>query len=70
LRRRRLPGSGHARAIGAARRTQSDRFPVRQITTLELAGTAGAQIRTLVARIDAIAAAHPEAAAYQPGLVL
>ena len=37
---------------------------------LELAGTAGTQIRTLVAQIDAIAAAHPEAAAYQPGLVL
>ena len=37
---------------------------------LELAGTAGAQVATVVAWIDAIAAAHPEAAAYRPGLVL
>jgi adenylosuccinate lyase len=37
---------------------------------LELAGTAGAQVATLVARIEKVAAAHPEAAAYRPGLVL
>ena len=37
---------------------------------LELAGTAGAQVATLVARIEKLAAAHPEAAAYRPGLVL
>jgi adenylosuccinate lyase len=37
---------------------------------LELAGTAGAQVATLVAQIDKLAAAHPEAAAYRPGLVL
>jgi adenylosuccinate lyase len=37
---------------------------------LELAGTAGEQVRTLVERIDQLAQAHPEAAAYRPGLVL
>jgi adenylosuccinate lyase len=37
---------------------------------MELTGTAGLQVATLAARIDAIAAAHPEAAAYSPGLVL
>jgi len=37
---------------------------------LELSGTAGAQVATLVARIEKLAAAHPEAAAYRPGLVL
>jgi adenylosuccinate lyase len=37
---------------------------------LDLAGTAGAQVATLVGRIDALAAAHPEAAAYSPGRVL
>ncbi|GAA1827405.1 lyase family protein [Microlunatus capsulatus] len=37
---------------------------------MELTGTAGLQVATLVARVDAIAAAHPEAAAYSPGLVL
>ncbi len=37
---------------------------------LELAGTAGLQISALVTRIDALAAQHPEAAAYTPGLVL
>ena len=37
---------------------------------LHLAGTAGAQVATLVERIDALAAAHPEAAAYAPGRVL
>ena len=37
---------------------------------LELTGTAGLQVATLAARIDQIAAAHPEAAAYGPGLVL
>ena len=37
---------------------------------MELTGTAGLQVRTLAARVDEIAAAHPEAAAYSPGLVL
>jgi adenylosuccinate lyase len=37
---------------------------------MELTGTAGLQVATLAARIDEIAAAHPEAAAYSPGLVL
>jgi adenylosuccinate lyase len=37
---------------------------------MELTGTAGLQVATLAARIEAIAAAHPEAAAYSPGLVL
>jgi adenylosuccinate lyase len=37
---------------------------------IELAGTAGRQVRTLVAQIGEIAAAHPEAAAYRPGPVL
>jgi adenylosuccinate lyase len=37
---------------------------------MELTGTAGLQVATLAARIDQIAAAHPEAAAYSPGLVL
>ena len=37
---------------------------------IELAGTAGRQVGTLVAQIGEIAAAHSEAAAYRPGLVL
>ncbi len=37
---------------------------------VELAGTAGRQVATVVAQIEKIAAAHPEAAAYRPGLVL
>jgi len=37
---------------------------------MELTGTAGLQVATLAARVDEIAAAHPEAAAYSPGLVL
>ena len=37
---------------------------------LDLAGTAGQQVATVVAQIEGIAAAHPEAAAYEPGLVL
>jgi adenylosuccinate lyase len=37
---------------------------------LELAGTAGPQAAALVSQIEAIAEAHPDAAAYQPGLVL
>ena len=37
---------------------------------IELAGTAGRQVGTLVAQIGEIAAAHPEAAAYRPGPVL
>jgi adenylosuccinate lyase len=37
---------------------------------IELAGTAGRQVRTLVVQIGEIAAAHPEAAAYRPGPVL
>ncbi len=37
---------------------------------LDLAGTAGQQIATLVAEIEKIAAGHPDAAAYRPGLVL
>jgi adenylosuccinate lyase len=37
---------------------------------MELTGTAGLQVATLAARIEEIAAAHPEAAAYSPGLVL
>ncbi|HJQ86939.1 MAG TPA: adenylosuccinate lyase [Propionibacteriaceae bacterium] len=37
---------------------------------MELAGTAGRQVTTLVTRIEKIAAAHPEAAAYVHGPVL
>src|SRR3954466_15117570 len=37
---------------------------------MELTGTAGLQVATLAHRIDELAAAHPEAAAYAPGLVL
>ena len=37
---------------------------------MELTGTAGLQVATLAARIADVAAAHPEAAAYSPGLVL
>ncbi len=37
---------------------------------LELAGTAPSQIASLVAAVEAIAAAHPEAAAYRPGQIL
>jgi len=37
---------------------------------LDLAGTAGRQVATVVAQIEGIVAAHPEAAAYEPGLVL
>jgi adenylosuccinate lyase len=37
---------------------------------IELTGTAGRQVGTLVAQIGEIAAAHPEAAAYRPGPVL
>jgi adenylosuccinate lyase len=37
---------------------------------LELTGVAGQQVDAVVSRINAIAAAHPEAAAYAPGEVL
>ncbi|MGI8456594.1 MAG: adenylosuccinate lyase [Propionibacteriaceae bacterium] len=37
---------------------------------LELAGTAGAQVAAVADQVSKIAAAHPEAAAYQPGEVL
>jgi adenylosuccinate lyase len=37
---------------------------------LDLAGTAGAQVAGVVARIEKLAAAHPDATAYRPGLVL
>ena len=37
---------------------------------LDLAGTAGQQVSTVVRRIEEIAAAHPEAAAYMHGPVL
>jgi adenylosuccinate lyase len=37
---------------------------------LKLTGTAGQQVVALAAQIEAIAAAHPEAAAYRPGPVL
>jgi adenylosuccinate lyase len=37
---------------------------------VELTGTAGQQVAALAAQIEAIAAAHPEAAAYRPGPVL
>ena len=37
---------------------------------LDLAGTAGQQVAVLTARLAELAAAHPEAAAYRPGLVL
>ncbi|SER03445.1 adenylosuccinate lyase [Microlunatus flavus] len=37
---------------------------------IELTGTARAQVATLVARIDDVAAKHPDAAAYVPGPVL
>ena len=38
--------------------------------TIELTGTARAQVTTLVARIADVAVTHPQAAAYEPGLVL
>jgi adenylosuccinate lyase len=37
---------------------------------MDLTGTATLQVETLAARVAEIAAAHPEAAAYSPGLVL
>ena len=37
---------------------------------LELTGTAAAQVAAVVAAVEKVAAAHPEAAAYQPGRVL
>jgi adenylosuccinate lyase len=37
---------------------------------MELTGTASLQVATLAARVEEIAAAHPEAAGYEPGLVL
>ncbi|WP_375424757.1 adenylosuccinate lyase [uncultured Friedmanniella sp.] len=37
---------------------------------MELTGTAGLQVATLTTRVAEIAAAHPEAAAYEPGEVL
>jgi adenylosuccinate lyase len=37
---------------------------------LDLTGTAGAQVASVLARIEKLAAAHPDAAAYTPGLVL
>ena len=37
---------------------------------LDLSGTAGAQVAAVLARIEKLAAAHPDAAAYRPGLVL
>jgi adenylosuccinate lyase len=37
---------------------------------LELTGTAGHQIEVITTQIEALAAAHPEAAAYVPGEVL
>jgi adenylosuccinate lyase len=37
---------------------------------LDLVGTAGAQVAAVVARIEKLAAAHPDAAAYRPALVL
>ncbi len=37
---------------------------------LSLAGTAVSQVRTLVAEVEQIAAAHPDAAAYRPGDIL
>jgi adenylosuccinate lyase len=39
-------------------------------TPLELAGTASSQVTSIVAAVDAIAAMHPEAAAYRPGQIL
>jgi adenylosuccinate lyase len=37
---------------------------------LDLAGTAGQQVAAVVAEVETIAAAHPEAAAYRPGPVI
>jgi adenylosuccinate lyase len=37
---------------------------------LDLAGIAGQQVATLVAEVDKIAAAHPQAAAYRPGPII
>ncbi len=37
---------------------------------MELTGTAGLQVATLATRVGAVAAAHPQAAVYNPGLVL
>ena len=37
---------------------------------LELAGTAQQQVARIVDRVEELAAEHPDAAGYQPGLVL
>ena len=37
---------------------------------LDLAGTAGSQVAGVVARVEKLAAAHPDAASYRPGMVL
>ena len=37
---------------------------------LDLTGTAGAQVAAVLGRIEKLVAAHPDAAAYTPGLVL
>jgi adenylosuccinate lyase len=37
---------------------------------IEFTGAAVAQVQTVVRRIEAVAAVHPEAAAYQPGEIL
>ncbi len=47
-----------------------DQLDALVTTPLELAGIAPQQVATIAARIEKIAAAHPEAAAYRPGLVL
>ncbi|MFP5282307.1 MAG: adenylosuccinate lyase, partial [Actinomycetes bacterium] len=37
---------------------------------LELAGVAGQQVAAVVERVEEVAARHPAAAAYEPGLIL
>ena len=66
---RQRPARPAGRRCPARRRPEPSWTPPSP-SPLDLAGTAGAQVATVVARIEKLAAAHPEAAAYAPGLVL
>ncbi len=58
--------------LAADARLGLDRAELEALVTepLELAGTAVAQVAAIVAEVEKVAAAHPEAVGYQPGLVL
>jgi adenylosuccinate lyase len=58
--------------LAADPRLRLDRAEIEALVTdpLELAGTAGRQVAAVAGRVQEIADAHPDAAAYQPGLVL